>query len=251
MSPDGVTVHKDRWSLFLDVDGILLDAAETPQRGHVSERIKELLVALTVQLDGAVALLSGRSLDDIDRLFSPLRFCAAGVRGCEYRESSGCVTRTPMHVEQLVRTRDRLHALVQRHDGLRLEDKRYGLAVHFQRASHLKEEVHRAVKVACSGAESQFAVEAGCSTVEIWPSGCTTATAMSLFMQQTPFAHRVPVLIGHHPTDEGAFEAVNELGGISISIGDAECTAACHRLPDVDDLIQWLERVVASRPHSS
>lgn len=102
MSPDAVTQHRDRWALFLDVDGTLLEVAETPQRVHVPERIKQLLVALTVRFDGAVALVSGRSLDDIDRLFSPLRFCVAGFRSCEYRESSGCVTRAPLHAEQLI-----------------------------------------------------------------------------------------------------------------------------------------------------
>lgn len=102
MSPDAVTQHRDRWALFLDVDGTLLEVAETPQRVHVPERIKQLLVALTVRFDGAVALVSGRGLDDIDRLFSPLRFCVAGFRGCEYRESSGCVTRAPLHAEQLI-----------------------------------------------------------------------------------------------------------------------------------------------------
>lgn len=181
MSPDAVTVHKDRWALFLDVDGILLDVAETPQRVHVSERIKQLLVVLTVQLDGAVALLSGRGLDDVDRLLSPLRFCVVGMHGCEYRESSGCVTRSLLYTQELPRG----------------------------------------------------------------PSECTIAKAISLFMQQTPFAHRVPVLIGNHSTDESAFEVVDELGGIAIKVGDAGCTVAGHRLPGIDEVIHWLESVAA------
>lgn len=93
MSPDAVTRNDGDWALFLDVDGTLLDVAETPQDVHVPEEVKQLLLGLTLRLEGALALISGRCLADIDRLFAPLRFRASGVHGCELREPSGCITR--------------------------------------------------------------------------------------------------------------------------------------------------------------
>ncbi len=243
MSPDAVTQYRDRWALFLDVDGTLLEVAETPQRVHVPERIKQLLVALTVRFDGAVALVSGRSLDDVDRLFAPLRFCVAGLCGCEYRESSGCVTRSSLHAEQLIEVGAKLKDLVRRHQELYLEDKRYGLAVHFRLAPQLRDEVHRAVIAACSDLRLQFAIEVGPCSVEILPASCSTATAISLFMQQAPFAQRIPVFLGNDAADEPAFHFVNGLGGISIKVGATECTAAHHRLSGVEDVVRWLERI--------
>lgn len=144
MSPDAVTRDRERWALFLDVDGELLGIAENPDRVHVPEKIKQLLLTLTVQFDGAVALLSGRSLDEVDRLLSPLKFCVAGMHGGEYREACGCVTRAPLHEEQLLEVRDRLQALVCRYEHLSLECKRDGLTVHFRHAPQLREEVQHA-----------------------------------------------------------------------------------------------------------
>lgn len=251
MSPDAVTQYRDRWALFLDVDGTLLEVAEMPQRVHVSDRIKQLLVALTVRFDGAVALISGRTLDDVDRLFSPLRFCVAGLRGCEYRESSGCVTRAPPPAERLIAAREKLQALICGHKNLHFEDKRSGLAVHFRLAPELKDEVHRAVLAACDGLGAQFAVEAGPHSVEISPSSCTTATAISLFMRRAPFAQRIPVFVGNDATDESGFDVVNGLGGLSIKVGAAESTAAHYRLSCVGEVVDWLESVTTHQPGRS
>ncbi len=251
MSPEAVTQHRDRWALFLDVDGTLLEVAETPQRVHVPERIKQLLVALTVRFDGAVALVSGRSLDDIDRLFAPLRFCVVGLRGCEYRESSGCVTRATPHAEPLIAVREKLKDLVRRHDDLYLEDKRYGLTVHFRRAPQLRDEVHRAVMAACCRLDGQFTLEVGDYSVEIFPTSCTTAAAISLFMRQTPFAQRIPVFVGDDTADELGFDVVNGLGGLSIKVGGTERTAAHHRLSCVGDVVSWLETVATRQADCS
>lgn len=243
MSPHAVTQHGKHWALFLDVDGAWLEVAETPQRIQISEKIKQLLVTLSVRLDGAVALVSGRSLDDVDRLFAPLRFCVAGMWGCEYRESSGCVTRAPLRMEELAAARQKLQAVVRQHTDLYLENRRYGLAVHFRRVPHLEEEVRLMVSAACSDLGPQFVVEAGRCYVEVRPSVCTIASTISFFMQQAPFARRVPIFIGGDPRDEWGFDVVNDLGGVSIRVGAAEHTVAKFGLSGVDDVIQWLASV--------
>jgi trehalose 6-phosphate phosphatase len=200
MSPDAVTQNRERWALFLDVNAALAEVAEMPQRLHVFERIKQLLVTLTVRLDGAVALISDRSLDDVDRVFSPLRFCVAGLHGCEYREANGCVTRTPLHSEQLMEARETLDALVR---------------------------------------------------VEILPASCTTATVISLFMQQAPFARRIPVFVGDSTTSNSIFDVVNGFGGVLISVGSTECTAENDESSRVEDMVRWLEHVATHQPGCS
>lgn len=251
MSPDAVTQNRERWALFLDVNAALGEVAEMPQRLHVFERIKQLLVTLTVRLDGAVALISDRSLDDVDRVFSPLRFCVAGLHGCEYREANGCVTRTPLHSEQLMEAREKLDALVHLHPDLRLEDKGYGLAINFRLAPHLEEVVHRAAEALCCDLGAQFAVEPGSCSVEILPASCTTATLISLFMQQAPFARRIPVFVGDNTTSNSVFDVVNGFGGVLISVGSTECTAENDESSRVEDMVRWLEHVATHQPGCS
>ncbi len=247
MSPDAVTQQESQWALFLDVDGTLLEVAETPQRVRVPDGIKQLLLALTVRFDGAVALISGRSLDDVDRLFAPMRFCVAGIWGLEYRESSGCVSRPSLHTDRLSAAREAMQVLVQQHEGLYLEDKGCGLAVHYRRAPHLEESVRRAMSGACRDLGSDFAMEDGGCYVEVRPSMCSTAAAISLFMQQTPFARRIPIFIGDDLSDEAGFHAVNALGGVSIRIGAAANTVAHHCVADTDQLIHWLAILAAQQ----
>lgn len=128
---------------------------------------------------------------------------------------------------------------------LYLEDKRCGLAVHYGPAPQLKDEVHGTVMAACRNLGPEFTLEAGPYSLEVSPASCTTAKAISLFMQQTPFAQRTPVFIGNDPTHESGFDVVNELGGLSVKVGAAESTAARYRLSCVAEVVGWLESVAA------
>jgi trehalose 6-phosphate phosphatase len=233
------------WALFLDVDGTLLEIAETPQSVRVPRALKELLVSLSFRLDGALALVSGRSLNDLDHLFAPLRFCAAGVHGWERREASGCVIRPQLDPRRLDDARELLRQFVERSEGLLLEDKGHGLALHFRRAPHLSAEVGDKVKEVCQQLGSAFAVQAGKCVFEIRPAGCTKGTAIRAFMQQPPFLNRMPIYIGDDLTDEDAFAIVNEIAGISIKVGDERGTLAQHRLPGVRQVLRWLQSIPA------
>ena len=241
MSLDTVTPNHGNWALFLDVDGTLLNDAETPRDVHVSERVKQLLLGLTMRLDGALALISGRSLDEIDRLFAPLRFCASGVHGCELREASGCVVRAPLPTDSLCAIRVELESMLLRNEELLFEDKRYGLAVHFGRAPHLHDEVHNAMENACQQLGSQFRVRSEKCVLEISPAAWSNGTAIAGFMGQMPFANRMPIYIGDDETEDYGFQVVNELGGVSIKVGDSPTTLARHRLPGERNVIHWLE----------
>jgi trehalose 6-phosphate phosphatase len=233
------------WALFLDVDGTLLEIAETPQSVQVPQALRPLLLSLSVRLDGAIALITGRTLNDLDHLFAPLRFSAAGVHGWERRDATGCVIRPQLDARSLDHAREYLRQFAAQHEGLILEDKGHALALHFRRAPHLSAEASDAVHAACRRLGGGFAVQAGKCVFEIRPDGCTKGSAVRAFLRERPFFGRLPVYIGDDLTDEDAFAVVNELGGISIKVGNHHNTLAQHRLPGVRQVLHWLESVPA------
>lgn len=243
MSQDAVTRNDGGWALFLDVDGTLLEIAETPQSVRVPEAVKQLLNTLSLRLDGALALVSGRTLDDLDRLFAPLRFCAAGVHGCERRETTGCIARPDINPRRLDHAREVLGDFARRHPGLILEDKGCGLALHFRRIPHLSADVDRIVRNVRERLGPDFTVQAGKCVFELRPAMWTKGASIRSFMERPPFQHRTPIYIGDDLTDEDGFAVVNERGGISIRVGNGHVTVAKHRLPGVRQVLRWLESV--------
>lgn len=243
MSPDAATRAPGGWALFLDIDGTLLEIAETPQGVHVPESLKLLLTKLSSRIDGALALISGRGLADIDRLFAPPKFCASGVHGCESRDAAGNVVKTTIDTGRLALARTEIAKFISQHEGLLLEDKGYGLALHFRRAPHLEAAVRRIADAACRQLGPQFALQSGKCVFEIRPAECNKGAAIQAFMRQPPFATRVPVFIGDDVTDEQGFAVVNALNGISIKVGEGAPTLARHRLNGVTEVIGWLEKL--------
>lgn len=229
-----------RWALFLDVDGTLLEVAATPESVYVSEGLKILLNELSERLGGALALISGRAIQDLDRLFAPLRFCASGVHGAERREASGRLVRAALEHEQLREAHTELLRFVQAHEGLLLEDKSFALAVHYRLAPHLEEAVYSIMRSMVERLGSEYVLQPGKRVFEIRPAAWSKGTAVRSFLQEAPFAGRAPVYIGDDVTDEHAFEAVNELQGISVRVGEPVATRAKFRLPNVAEVHKWL-----------
>lgn len=242
MSPDSAP-HQQRWALFLDVDGTLLEIAETPQGVHVPASLKQMLDEVRRRLDGALALVSGRSLASLDQLFSPLRFTASGVHGCERRSSHGNVMRPEIDAAALARVRHELGEFVRCHEGLLLEDKHYALAVHFRRAPEMQDEVYRVMNDVLLHLRPTFALQAGKSVLELRPGTWTKGTSITAFMQEAPFKGRTPVFVGDDVTDEDAFVVVNEMQGVSIRVGKPVASAARHRLGGVSEVLRWLQTV--------
>lgn len=231
------------WALFLDVDGTLLDIAETPESVYVPDELKTLLLDLSLRLDGALALISGRSIDDLDRLFAPLRLCASGVHGCERREPDGRIMRPEVDPEALNVVREELQRFVALTPGLLLEDKEFGLAVHFRRVPHMGGDVLTTMRSMCLWLGPRFTLQAGKCVLEIRPTGFSKGTSIAAFMQLPPFAGRTPIFMGDDVTDEDGFAVVNDLGGLSIKVGNAPTTFAQQRLSSVRDVRHWLERL--------
>jgi len=225
------------WALFLDVDGTLLDFAGHPQEVDVPAELIAVLSTLGNKVP--LALISGRPIIDLDRLFAPLKLPIAGQHGGECRAASGQIIRKDS-LSQLSAARQALEKFVDAHPGLLLEDKGLTLALHYRRAPHLKRAVEGVMNVLMQEIGKAFILLAGNMVYEIRPSGADKGLAIVEFMKEAPFKGRVPVFIGDDVTDEDGFIAVNRLGGHSIKVGDGK-TAAHWRLRGVASVLEWLK----------
>jgi trehalose 6-phosphate phosphatase len=190
---------------------------------------------------GALALITGRSIADIDRLFPERRLPAAGQHGLERRAADGRVSRHPGPSHRLDGARRTLSGAVGRHRGLLLEDKGLSLALHYRRAPRLAGVAHGIMRSLQATLGDRFCLQHGQRVVELAPAGRDKGVAIGAFMREAPFRGRLPIFIGDDVTDEYGFAMVNRLGGVAIKVGPGR-TAAGWRLPDVGAVLAWLER---------
>lgn len=231
------------WALFLDVDGTLLNLAETPEAVEVSDHLRDVLTRLRPTFRGAVALISGRRIEDLDRLFAPLQLPAAGLHGLEHRDTQGNV-RLLGETEMLSPLRGPLREFSAKHDGVLLEDKGRTLALHYRQAPHMESQSRRLVANLAGRHADNLLVIDGKMVLEIKPRLSDKGAALRSFLDECPFRGRCPVFIGDDVTDEDAFRAVNGLGGYSIRVGDAGDSLAHWQLADVSAVIGWLETLL-------
>jgi trehalose 6-phosphate phosphatase len=228
-------------ALFLDVDGTLLEIAAKPQAVSVPEALRQRLRALFLASGGAVALVSGRALTDLDALFAPLTLPSAGLHGFEHRGASGAYRRRPPpSAAALESARGAMLHLARQHAGLLVEDKQFALALHYRDAPQLEEVVVAAMREVGVRVADDLELQRGKMVVELRPAGATKAQAVAAFLQEPPFAGRLPVFIGDDLTDEPAFELVNHRGGLSAVVNAARPSAARARLADVTAVRDWL-----------
>src|SRR5436190_1179111 len=181
---------------------------------------------------GAIALISGRSIADIDRLVRDHRLPVAGQHGIERRDAAGRISRHAVPAQGLDWARSQLAAAVARHHGLVLEDKGLSLALHYRRAPRLGGYAHRLIRSLAARIGSQYCVQTGKRIVEMKPAGKDKGVAVLEFMQEEPFRGRTPVFIGDDTTDEYGFATVNRVHGHSVQVGPGRTVAGC-RLRDV------------------
>jgi trehalose 6-phosphate phosphatase len=236
---------RDDWALFLDVDGTLLEIAATPAAVRVPERALRVLATLQRRLAGAVALVSGRNIAELDRLFAPLRLAAAGVHGAERRDAKGNVQRYD-NVDALAPARRLLAAWSAAHEGALLEDKGAALALHYRGVPSLESSARAVVAKALAALAPGFHVQEGKKVLELKADFASKGHAIEAFMREAPFSGRIPVFIGDDLTDEDGFEVVNRRGGHSIAVGVGKQTRARFHLADERSVLEWLERGVGS-----
>lgn len=231
------------WAYFFDIDGTLVDFDPSPSRVSLDRELRALIEALYRLSGGAVALISGRALADIDRLFTGVQMPAAGQHGLERRAADGRLVRHASPSDDLARARTELEAVVERHPDLLLEDKGLSLALHYRRSPGLGGFVHRIARSCVGRIGTGYCVQTGKRVVEMKPAGRDKGAAVSEFMAEEPFKGRVPIFVGDDVTDEYGFAAVNGLAGYAIKVG-AGRTVAPWRLRNVQAVRAWLTRGV-------
>jgi trehalose 6-phosphate phosphatase len=243
---DGTPPFESSWALFLDIDGTLLEIAATPQAVHPGRADTQLIAALYEKADGAVALVSGRSLAKIDELFSPLRLPAAGQHGVERRDARGKVYRPALPAEVLARAAQQIADFAGRHTGLVFEHKGYSMALHYRLAPRLAGAAHAVVREAARTVGNGVEVQRGKMVAELKLAGHDKGRAIEAFMKEQPFAGRTPVFLGDDLTDEDGFRVVQRLGGHAIKIGAGE-SAASWRLANPAAAREWLREWLEHR----
>lgn len=231
------------WALFLDVDGTLIGFRNDPEDVSIPASLKATLKALHVALDGALALVSGRRLEDLDRLLGPPLIAAAGLHGLQRRREDGSADDIRPEADRIESLHHAVSALAAHLPHMRVEDKNACIALHYREAPELASAVTdgaRAIAARLPGYE----IQPGNHSVEIKPAGMDKGRAVTAFLAEPPFSGRLPVYVGDDLTDEHAFAIVNAQGGISIRVGQRNPTRAPFMLRDPAAVEDWLEQVL-------
>ncbi len=232
-----VPVLQRNAALFLDLDGTLVDFADDPDAVRVDAALRHCLARCAEHLDGALALVSGRSIEQVDRCFAPARFAVAGLHGLEWRDAGGRLHRCSS-LPALRQAALRLQAALGAASGVRIEDKGPVLAIHYRAAPERAEELQQMARTMLDELGASYRLLDGAAVIELLPRIASKGSAVRAFMAQSPFRGRSPVFVGDDLTDLDGFQAARELGGHGVAVGPR--VAAEFALPDVAAVRQWL-----------
>lgn len=207
------------------------------------QRLQELLRRLVDVYEGAVALISGRSLEQLDAIFGPLGIAAAASHGLELRPASGATRNLAQAVPAL--QSKQIAEFVASHPGLVMECKPFSIGVHYRARPELAQHVRDHLGHIQVELKDAFKLQQGKMMVELLPLAADKGSAIRTFMSMPPFRGRRPVFIGDDITDEHGFAAVNDMGGLSIRIGDSDETTAKWRLANVSETRTWLRSAMS------
>ncbi len=228
-------------ALYLDFDGTLIAFAARPDHVYVPAPLPSLLAQLQAFLGGAVAVITGRQLSEIDGLLTPARLAGAGVHGAELRFHHEVPSRLrrPPSLDPLTSA---LRTRFSEDKRVLIEDKGAAVALHFRMAPERAAECEEAMHAAVAGTELE--VVSGKMVVEARMSGVHKGLALRALAAQPPFLGRQHVFVGDDRTDEDAFIAVDTMGGYGVKVGAGD-TVARFRCADVAAVLDWLRRSIA------
>ncbi len=236
LKPPPLTLLDDA-ALFLDFDGTLVELADTPGAIRVPTGLTDLLDRLRRRLDGRLAIVSGRSLEDLERHVGFAGIACSGSHGIELRLADG--SHLPLSVPiGLEGMKDEVRAFAAGTEGLLVEEKPAGLALHFRRSPGEAERVGEFMTA--TARKHGMKIQRGKMVVELKPDGATKGDAIRAFMTEPDFEAARPVFVGDDLTDEDGFEAASALGGAGILVGPMRRTAASWRLSGVPQVFEWL-----------
>lgn len=233
-----------RSALFLDFDGTLAELAPRPEAVVVPRELIGLLGQLFEQLDGAMALVTGRAQADIEPFLAPLRLPAAFEHGAVRRPASGVLVQAP--TPELGPALAAARALAARHPGLLVEHKQTAMALHFRLAPEMQAECTAAMAAAIAH-DPGLQLLRGKAVVEVKSARVSKGLAIAAFMQEAPFLGREPVFAGDDVTDEAGFDVVQQLGGTGVKVGEGP-TCAAVRVADPMALRAWLQQAARLPP---
>ncbi|HIJ61698.1 MAG TPA: trehalose-phosphatase [Rhodospirillaceae bacterium] len=228
------------WAWFLDLDGTLLDIAASPSHVDVPEGLVPTLSSLRAAAHGALAVVSGRQVQQLRTLLEPLRPAAAGLHGLEIVTPDGLRHGTKKPLPPVGNLRRLLQEAVAEIPGVEFENKGPALAIHYRQVPSAFAQLRRIVDAAAVRHRG-FELLEGKMVFEFRPRDIHKGTAIREFMAIPPFAGRVPFFAGDDRTDEDGFRMVHEMGGLSVRVGDADQpTAAGHTIESPAALRLWL-----------
>jgi trehalose 6-phosphate phosphatase len=223
----------ENWALFLDLDGTLLDIAETPDAIVVPHALIPALKSAAAWLDGALAIVSGRTLRNIDALLSPLVLPCAGEHGALVRLPGGAIEEADPACAVPGNWKRQIESVVEKWPGVAVEMKEFNVTVHFRQAPERRGDVLALLQQTIEGV-CGFEILPARKAYELRHSTLTKAAAVRSFMRRTPFTGRIPVFVGDDVTDEDGFRAAEELGGLALHVATSFGGKPVH-------VRQWLE----------
>jgi trehalose 6-phosphate phosphatase len=206
-------------ALFLDVDGTLLDLAARPDEVVTPVGLVKTLAEAERKLAGALALISGRSIDDIDQLFTPLRLRVSGVHGAEIRFDPDGST-APAVANGLPQSLlAALRRAVESFPGAFVEDKRFSFTVHYRLAPSAEGPLRNIVEGLVDSIPTRVDIMDAHCAIEIKSPCFDKGGAIATFLSTSTFSGRKPIFVGDDTTDESGFALVSARGGCAYSVG--------------------------------
>ena len=230
-------------ALFLDFDGTLVDLAAEPEAVIVPSGLVGTLHALKQYLGGALALISGRPIEQIDGFLRPLRLPVAGVHGAERRSAGGHISLLATH--PLQRVEEAAAALASKHPRLRVENKRGSLALHYRQSPELEWLCLQTMQAAVEESPGLTLLR-GKMVVEAKPGGASKGHAIEAFLHEPPFVGRKPIFVGDDCTDEVGFATVQRMQGLGVKVGEG-ASVAWQRLDSPAALRYQLQSAAAGK----
>lgn len=215
-----------RLALLLDVDGTLIELAPTPSEVKVPPELPDLLHDLAARLDGAMALISGRRIEEIDALLPGLEIAIAGEHGAAMRGAPGRPIERPDLPQVPPSLRAAARELAATYPGALLEEKPSGFVLHFRRAAAAERALGAALEGMISRSDGGLVVAPAIMAWEVRPAGMDKGRAVRTLLERAPYAGRIPLFVGDDATDDDAIRAARALGGFGFQVGSTFGTAA-------------------------
>lgn len=226
--------------MFLDIDGTLIDIASTPNDVVIPQNLSKILENVTLRLDGALAILTGRPIADVDILLAPLAPVAAGIHGAEIRFfPSGDIANKARPVN--ARIEQAVQALSFQHPSVLIERKQQSIALHYRQAPEVAAHLESALLQILKDSENDLTIARGKQVLELVPKHISKGSALEEIMGYSPFAEKQPIMIGDDISDQSAFAVARRLGGKGMKVAGEQFSRSESDFDGPSDVLAWLE----------